>query len=96
MIPGASPSSLQDHSANVPVELAKGSPRLSTNLVNGAPPPDILERCEFLEPLSDSTVSDYHWLLASIKEPSHGLIHKMRQYIASVVTFSGWFNSKLT
>ncbi|KAG4938938.1 hypothetical protein AAZX31_16G097100 [Glycine max] len=96
VIPGASPSHLQGHSANVPVELTKGGPRLNGNLVDGAPPPDILEKCEFLEPLSNSTLSDYHWLLTSIQEPGHGLIHKMYQNIISVAKFSGWFNSKLT
>ncbi|XP_045786134.1 uncharacterized protein LOC123881483 isoform X1 [Trifolium pratense] len=94
VIPGASPPLLQGHSTNVPSELTKGKPRLDTNLIDGAPPPGILERCEFLEPLSNSAVSDYHWLLASIQEPSNGLIHKIRQYISSLVT--GGFNSKLT
>ncbi|WJX93984.1 hypothetical protein P8452_75451 [Trifolium repens] len=93
VIPGASPPLLQGHSTNVPLELTKGRPRLDTNLIDGAPPPGILERCEFLEPLSNSAVSDYHWLLASIQEPSNGLIHKIRQYISSLVT--GGFNSKL-
>ncbi|XP_061353803.1 uncharacterized protein LOC133298517 [Gastrolobium bilobum] len=96
VIPGASPSLLQGHSANVPVELTKGRPKLNTNLVEGAPPPEIVERCEFLEPLSNSTLSDYRLLLASIQEPGHGLIHKMHQYISSMVKFSGWFKSKLT
>ncbi|XP_057415774.1 uncharacterized protein LOC130710498 isoform X2 [Lotus japonicus] len=96
VVPGASPSLLQGHSANVSVEFNKGRPRLNTNLIEGAPPPDIVERCEFLEPLSNSTVSDYHWLIASIQEPGHGLIHKMQQYIASVVKFSWGFNSKVT
>ncbi|XP_027346134.1 uncharacterized protein LOC113857970 [Abrus precatorius] len=96
VIPGSSPFHLQGHSANVPMELTKGRPRLDTNLVDGAPPPDIAERCEFLEPLSNSTLSDYHWLLTSIQEPGHGLIQKMHHYFSSVVKFSGWFNSKLT
>ncbi|KAK7386828.1 hypothetical protein VNO78_27165 [Psophocarpus tetragonolobus] len=96
VIPGASPSHLQGYSANVPVELTKGRPRLNGNLVDGAPPPDILQRCEFLEPLSNSTLSDYHWMLTSIREPGHGFIHKMYQNIISVAKFSGWFNPKLT
>lgn len=96
VIPGASPSSLQGHSANAPLELTKGRPRLNSNLVDGAPPPDIVERCEFLEPLSNSAVSDYHWLITSIQKPGHGLIQKMHRYISSVVKDSGWFNSKLT
>jgi len=96
VIPGASPSHLQGHSANVPVELTNGRPKLKGNLVDGAPPPDILERCEFLEPLSNSTLSDYHWLITSIQEPSHGLIHKIYHNIISLAKFSGRFNSKLT
>ncbi|XP_058767923.1 uncharacterized protein LOC131641638 [Vicia villosa] len=89
VIPGASPPLLQGHSANVSLELTKGRPRLDTNLIDGAPPPNILERCEFLEPLSNSAVSDYHWLLDSIQKPGSGLIHRVRQYISSVVSFSG-------
>ncbi|RYR78902.1 hypothetical protein Ahy_A01g003767 isoform C [Arachis hypogaea] len=98
VIPGASPSQIQDHAANMPVnmEFTKGRPRLNTNLIDGAPPLDIRKRCEFLEPLSDSTLSDYHWLLASIQEPGNGVIHKMYQYIAMVAKSSGWFGSKLT
>ncbi|KAK7263026.1 hypothetical protein RJT34_30610 [Clitoria ternatea] len=96
VIPGASPSQLRCRSASVPVELTQGRPRLNTNLVDGAPPPDIVDRCEFLEPLSKSALSDYHWLLTSIQEPGHGLVHKMTQYISSVVKFSGWFDTKLT
>lgn len=96
MIPGASPSLLQVHSANLPVELTKGRPRLNTNLIDGAPPPDIIEKCEFLEPLSESTLSDYRWLLASIQESGHGMMHKMHELISSAAKFSGWFNSKLT
>ncbi|KAL5063505.1 hypothetical protein RYX36_025242 [Vicia faba] len=89
VIPGASPPLLQGHSANLSLELAKGRPRLNTNLIDGAPPPNILERCEFLEPLSNSAVSDYHWLLDSIQKPGNGLIQRVRQYISSVVSFSG-------
>ncbi|KAL1288686.1 hypothetical protein HN51_057176 [Arachis hypogaea] len=98
VIPGASPSQIQDHSANMPVnmEFTKGRPRLNTNLIDGAPPLDIRKRCEFLEPLSDSTLSDYHWLLASIQEPGNGLVHKMYQYISMVAKSSGWFGSKQT
>ncbi|KAL2343491.1 hypothetical protein Fmac_004776 [Flemingia macrophylla] len=96
VIPGASPSHFHGHSTNVPEELNKGRPMLNGNLVDGAPPPDILQRCEFLEPLSNSTLSDYRCLLTSIQEPCHGFIHKMYQNLLSVVKFSGWFSSKLT
>ncbi|GMY05097.1 Spermidine/putrescine-binding periplasmic protein 1 [Fagus crenata] len=59
VIPGASPSALESAQVEVPTELTKGKPRLDTNLIAGVPPPEILARCEFLEPLSDCTLSDY-------------------------------------
>ena len=96
VVPGASPNALlQAPSANVPTELSKGKPRLDTNLIAGAPPPEILDRCEFLEPLSDSTMSDYRWLLAAIQEPNRGLVHKARKYILSMIKFSGKSDPKL-
>ncbi|KAK4261559.1 hypothetical protein QN277_004539 [Acacia crassicarpa] len=76
VVPGASPITLQAPSASVPTELSKGKPRLDTNLIAGAPPTEILDQCEFLEPLSDSTISDYRWLLAAIQEPNRGWVHK--------------------
>ncbi|CAK8561872.1 unnamed protein product [Lathyrus sativus] len=85
VIPGASPPLLQGHSANVSLELTKGRPRLDTNLIDGAPPPNILARCEFLEPLSNSAVSDYHWLLDSIQKPGNGLIHRKHQRLVDTV-----------
>lgn len=95
VVPGASPSALQAPSASVPTELSEGKPRLDTNLIAGAPPPEILDQCEFLEPLSDSTISDYRWLLAAIQEPNHGLVHKAREYISSMIKFSGKSDPKL-
>lgn len=66
----------------MPKELAKvNRPKLDTNLVAGAPPPHILNRCEFLEPLPDATVSDYEWLIRSMQTSGPGfierLLHKM-------------------
>lgn len=89
VIPGASPYVFQDPSLNMSTELTKGKPRLDTNLIAGAPPPEILERCEFLEPLSNPTLSDYRWLLATIQEPHHGLVQKIRKCISSAIKFSG-------
>ena len=96
VIPGSSPSVLQSHLTEVPVELTNGRPNLDTNLIAGAPPPNILERCEFLEPLSNSALSDYHWLLANSQESGHGLTYKMHQYISSMFKFSRNPDPKLT
>ncbi|KAI4327937.1 hypothetical protein L6164_020343 [Bauhinia variegata] len=89
VIPGALPSDLKGSSVEVPMELTKGRPKLDSNLIAGAPPPEILERCEFLEPLSNSALSDYHWLLATMQEPRQGLIYKLREYISSSVKIPG-------
>ncbi|XP_028793652.1 uncharacterized protein LOC114749324 [Neltuma alba] len=95
VVPGTSPNALHVPSAKAPTELSKGKPRLDTNLIAGAPPPEILDRCEFLEPLSDSTISDYGWLLAAIQEPKRGLLHKAREYISLMIKFSGKSDPKL-
>ncbi|GMN40717.1 hypothetical protein TIFTF001_009926 [Ficus carica] len=73
VIPGASPSALESTPVEAPKEL-KVKPKLDTNLIAGVPPPDILARCEFLEPLPDTTLaeSEYQWLISSIKKSDRG------------------------
>ncbi|PON94652.1 Bacterial periplasmic spermidine/putrescine-binding protein [Trema orientale] len=85
VIPGASPSALESASVEVPNELLKGKPKLDTNLIAGIPPPDILARCEFLEPLSDSMLAEYQWLISSIKKSDHGLIYRIGQHFLSFI-----------
>ncbi|XP_034202188.1 uncharacterized protein LOC117617053 isoform X2 [Prunus dulcis] len=85
VVPGASPSALDSAPPEVLNELIKGKPRLDTNLVAGVPPPQILARCEFLEPLSDSTLSDYQWLIASMQKNRDGLIASMHSYMSSLI-----------
>lgn len=73
VIPGASPSCLEN---NVPAdELMKGKVKLDTNLIAGVVPPEILSRCEFLEPLSDASLSDYKWLINSMHNPRPGFMY---------------------
>lgn len=96
VIPGASPAALESASVEEPNEL-KGKPKLDTNLIAGVPPPDILAKCEFLEPLSDSTLADYQWLISSIKKSDHGLINKICRQISSLIqTFTLKLNLKAT
>lgn len=93
IIPGASPSAIGGVlcSVEAPEEQTKGKgkgkgkgkPKLETNLIAGIPPPDILDRCEFLEPLSDATLSDYERLIASLERPNQALrrcILSMKQH----------------
>ncbi|XP_047341066.1 spermidine-binding periplasmic protein SpuE-like [Impatiens glandulifera] len=68
VIPGGSPSSIENSSLQLKEEEEAGKLRLDTNLIAGVPPPHILARCEFLEPLSDSTMSDYQTLLARMHQ----------------------------
>ncbi|GAB2230238.1 hypothetical protein Droror1_Dr00014496 [Drosera rotundifolia] len=69
VIPGASPLSFRHPSIDASKELIKGSPKLETNLIAGVPPPEILSRCEFLEPLPDSTLAEYSCLISSLQRP---------------------------
>ncbi|XWS49407.1 hypothetical protein CRYUN_Cryun12cG0000800 [Craigia yunnanensis] len=84
VIDGASPSALESAPVKLPEELTKGKPKLDTNLVAGVPPPEILERCEFLEPLSGATLLDYQWLIDNMPKSGPGFMH-MIEYISSIV-----------
>ncbi|KAM6587133.1 hypothetical protein CsatA_009738 [Cannabis sativa] len=85
VIPGASPSALESTCLEVPKELKNGKPKLDTNLIAGVPPPNILARCEFLEPLSDSSLAEYQRLITNIKKSDHGLIKKMSLRFLSLI-----------
>ncbi|WCJ20524.1 putrescine-binding periplasmic protein-related [Euphorbia peplus] len=85
VIPGATPSALETVPVEAPKELTKGRPELDTNLIAGVPPPDIMSRCEFLEPLSDATLLDYELLISSMQKPAPGLIHRAQDCILSTI-----------
>ncbi|KAK2973668.1 hypothetical protein RJ640_028934 [Escallonia rubra] len=80
---GASPSALERAPVKMSDEFRKNKPKLETNLVAGVPPTEILSKCEFLVPLSDTALLDYQWLIASIQRPRPGLVHRGGQYISS-------------
>ncbi|KAL6652092.1 hypothetical protein ACP70R_011017 [Stipagrostis hirtigluma subsp. patula] len=90
-IPGASPLYLENPVPEVPQDLNKKKPKLDSNLVRGVPPPEILEKCEFLEPLSDKTLSDYQWLVSNMQRPRLGLFGNVLQKISSVLDFKSRF-----
>ncbi|XP_028096774.1 uncharacterized protein LOC114296657 [Camellia sinensis] len=99
VIPGASPSALESDRARARARVEeeeskelttakKGKPKLDTNLIDGVPPPEILDQCEFLVPLSDAALADYQWLIASMQKPHlhyNGLIHRMQHFIFSII-----------
>ncbi|XP_063938828.1 uncharacterized protein LOC108199705 isoform X2 [Daucus carota subsp. sativus] len=84
VVPGASPSALEGTPVESTVELHKNKPKLDSNLIGGAPPEEILKRCEFLEPLSDATLSDYQWLIDHMQKPNHGLVEKIQHYVSGI------------
>ncbi|XP_022936759.1 uncharacterized protein LOC111443255 [Cucurbita moschata] len=87
VVPGASPASIEGPEV-VPKELFEGKPKLDTNLIGGVPPLDILEKCEFLEPLSESTSADFRWFAANMqKKPNHRLMDRVHQAVSSLVGF---------
>lgn len=88
ILAGASPFSLDDTAVPNSKKLSKNKPKLDTNLIAGVPPPDILTRCEFLEPLSDSASLDYQWLIATMQNNNHGFTHKLQNFMS-------WVQAKL-
>ncbi|KAL6843772.1 hypothetical protein ACP4OV_026343 [Aristida adscensionis] len=87
VIPGASPLHLESPVPEVPQDRNKRKPKLDTNLVRGVPPPEILEKCEFLEPLSDKALGDYQWLISRMQRPRLGLFRNALQKISAVLDF---------
>jgi len=85
VIPCATPSAIENSVIEVPKELTKGKPKLDTNLIAGVPPPEILTKCEFLEPLPDATLSDYKLLIRTMQIPDPGFIHRIQHYISSTI-----------
>lgn len=86
VIPGASPlahDSLKIEKGSP--ELSKGKPKLDTNLVAGMPPPEILEKCEFLEPLSEESLMDYQWLIAGLQKTGPGWAKRVLDSAASMI-----------
>ncbi|OMO93735.1 Bacterial periplasmic spermidine/putrescine-binding protein [Corchorus olitorius] len=84
VIPGASPSAMESVPFKLPEELTKDKPKLDTNLVAGVPPPEILERCEFLEPLPDRTLEDYQRLIDNIPKSEVSFM-RIIEHISSVI-----------
>ncbi|XP_021286443.1 uncharacterized protein LOC110418131 [Herrania umbratica] len=84
VIAGASPSALESVPVKLPEEITKGKPKLDTNLVAGVPPPEILERCEFLEPLSDATLRDYQRLIDNMPKSGPDFMH-MKGHMSSII-----------
>ncbi|XP_078163710.1 putrescine-binding periplasmic protein-like protein [Carex rostrata] len=82
VVPGSSPLYLEQ--SVLPEakhkEKDRGKPKLDTNLKEGMPPRDILERCEFLEPLSDKAIEDYRWLLSNMQKPHFGSLRTTFHY----------------
>lgn len=84
VLAGASPLALDATCLMDSKILGKNKPKLDTNLIAGVPPPDILEKCEFLEPLSDSASLDYQWLIGSMQKGNFGILHKLRESVSWV------------
>ncbi|XP_031394532.1 uncharacterized protein LOC116205961 isoform X1 [Punica granatum] len=82
VIPGALPSSVEGTAVQATQDFTGGKkPKLDTNLISGVPPPEILARCEFLEPLPEASLADYNWLILNLKRPNQGLIQNLQRII---------------
>ncbi|RRT73051.1 hypothetical protein B296_00033826 [Ensete ventricosum] len=76
VIPGASPIAFEQYPGG-PTESKKGKPKLDTNLVDGVPTPEILAKCELLEPLSEKALEDHEWLISSMDKSGSGWIRNI-------------------
>ncbi|CAH9142434.1 unnamed protein product [Cuscuta epithymum] len=93
VIPGATPYALDGTPPSAVEEMVSQEvlgrrPKLDTNLIaSGVPPPDILSRCEFLEPLSDKALSDYRWLVSSVHkhQPESSLMARILHNVSFVL-----------
>ncbi|KAG2320582.1 hypothetical protein Bca4012_056380 [Brassica carinata] len=88
VIPGASPSAIEGPLVKEPEETKKSRAKLDTNLVSGVPPPEILSKCEFLEPLPEATLLEYRLLMDTVRKQreGHGLKEKLEDIFSSFRT----------
>ncbi|KAI3941567.1 hypothetical protein MKW92_033769 [Papaver armeniacum] len=96
VIPGSSPFALEQ---NPPIDgfqdTKNGKLKLDTNLISGVPPSEILAKCEFLEPLTNATLTDYQVLINSMqRKPSHSMMDNLQCSILSIVQ-SFWLKPSL-
>ncbi|CAH8254441.1 unnamed protein product [Arabidopsis lyrata] len=84
VIPGASPSALDGPLVREPEKTKKDRTKLDTNLVTGVPLPEILSKCEFLEPLPEATLLEYRLLIETVRKQSqrHGLVKKIQDIVS--------------
>ncbi|ESQ33686.1 hypothetical protein EUTSA_v10007328mg [Eutrema salsugineum] len=84
VIPGASPSALEGPLVREPEETKKSRAKLDTNLVSGVPLPEILSKCEFLEPLPEATLLEYRLLIDNVRKQSQGsgLVEKLQDIVS--------------
>ncbi|CAA6659228.1 unnamed protein product [Spirodela intermedia] len=83
VVPGASPLSLEGPLCMPPQRVGKGQPELDTNLVGGAPPPEILSNCEFLEPLSEEASAEHRRLVGGMAASGQRWIGEAQDYLSS-------------
>ncbi|XP_072956207.1 uncharacterized protein [Typha angustifolia] len=86
IVPGASPVNLEHPPLEGPNprESSKGKPKLDTNLMYGVPPAEILDKCEFLEPLSGKALEDHQWLISSMQRTNSNWMRKIRDFVLSI------------
>lgn len=83
VIPGASPSALEGTLVREVKETKKDRTKLDTNLVSGVPLPEILSKCEFLEPLPEATLLEYRLLIDTVRKQGQGpgLVEKLKDIV---------------
>lgn len=82
---GASPlSSPAMEGVSLATNSRSSGPSMDTNMIDGMPPADSLEKSEVLEPLSDKALADYRWLFLQA-ETSQGFSEKVLEVIKQLL-----------
>ncbi|KMZ76110.1 Spermidine/putrescine abc transporter, spermidine/putrescine-bindingprotein [Zostera marina] len=91
MLPGFSPNALQLYSNNAQEDVAIVK---TGNGISEMPSPDILARCEFLEPLSEKALMDYRWLVSQMEMPTcNGISLSFQHFLSKFQRFLSNYGS---
>lgn len=92
MLPGFSPNALQLYSNNAQEDVAIVK---TGNGISEMPSPDILARCEFLEPLSEKALMDYRWLVSQMEMPTcNGISLSFQHFLSKFQRFLSNYGSR--
>ena len=89
IIPGSPPSALGHISNSKHQGIIRANPGKEVNLVSRVLSPEVLVRCEFLEPLPEKALMDYQWLVAQMRRPPRSWMSgSLQRLLSKIKSFS--------